>query len=175
VVKQAGGGIYVYSEPGRGSSFKIYLPRVSRADAVTRPVDGLAPREIEGGNETVLLVEDDDAVRRQVAEMLRTRGYHVLDVEGAERALELLRERPGMVDLLLTDIVLRGMNGPDLAQIVTRQSLARRVLFISGYAEAAVYEWVLAGGWPFLPKPFTPATLSRKVRDVLDAKVPPSA
>ncbi len=169
IVKQSGGHIAVYSEPGRGSTFKIFMPRVAQAAA--SPDVGPARPRTAGGHETVLIAEDDRAVREVVAETLAQRGYAVLRASDSQMALELARSAAGGVDLLLTDIVMPGMTGRELAQALAVEHPGLRVLYMSGYTDdAVVRHGVLEEGVPFLQKPFTTDALALKVREVLDRK-----
>ena len=167
VVKQSGGGIYVYSEPGRGTTFKIYLP----AAAAPASAGELAPEaEIEGGTETIMVVEDDDGVRELVRLMLEANGYEVLTAHDADEAARVCTERPCAVDLLLTDVMMPDVNGRVLAERLGALAPAMRILFMSGYSDEAVHRHgVLGDNAAFLEKPFTERTLARKVREVLDA------
>ena len=173
-VRQSGGSIYVYSEPGAGTTFKVYLPWVdARQEA---PEGEAAHEEVPGGTETVLVVEDDASVRELIVRALRRGGYTVLEAGGAEEALTLAGglERP--IHLLVTDVVMPSMNGPELAEGLrsTRPELA--VLYVSGYAEnAIVHHGILAEGVELLPKPFHPRDLAQRVRGILDAAAPPGA
>jgi PAS domain S-box-containing protein len=164
VVKQSGGGIYVYSEPGRGSTFKIYLPA---ATAALEPAEVVAA-PAERGSETVMVVEDDDGVRELVRLMLEANGYEVLAVGGADEAARVCSARG--VDLLLTDVVMPEVSGSVLAERLSLIAPAMRTLFMSGYSDEAVHrQGMLGDGAAFLEKPFTERTLARKVREVLDA------
>jgi PAS domain S-box-containing protein len=166
IVKQSGGDIWVYSERGRGTTFKVFLPRVE--DAATRTsTDGVAaPR---GGEETVLLVEDAEGVRDFAREILEGHGYRVLEAGDPVEALALAERHAGRIDLLATDVVMPKMSGRSLAERLMKRRPDVRVLYLSGYTEdAIVHHGVLDPGIPFLPKPFTPAALARKVREVLD-------
>jgi PAS domain S-box-containing protein len=164
VVKQSGGGIYVYSEPGRGSTFKIYLPAVT---AALEPAEVVAA-PAERGSETVMVVEDDDGVRELVRLMLEANGYEVLAVGGADEAARVCSARG--VDLLLTDVVMPEVSGSVLAERLSLIAPAMRTLFMSGYSDEAVHrQGMLGDGAAFLEKPFTERTLARKVREVLDA------
>jgi hypothetical protein len=168
VVKQSGGSIYVYSELGKGSTFKIYLPAAVAEDPVeaTTAPDGAEQR----GNETIMVVEDDASVRELVRLMLEARGYDVLAVDDAEEAARVCVERRGDVDLLLTDVVMPDVSGRDLAERLAGISPSMRILFMSGYSDEAVYRHgVISPNAAFIEKPFTERTLAGKVREVLDA------
>jgi FixJ family two-component response regulator len=165
VVKQSGGSIYVYSEEGRGTTFKIYLP----AAAGTADLAPLADPAAELGSETVMLVEDDESVRTLVQAMLETKGYEVLAAAGADEAERLCAARSGGVDLLLTDVVMPEVNGRVLAERLAALSPSMRILFMSGYSDEAVYRHgEISPNASFIEKPFTDRTLARKVREVLD-------
>ncbi len=167
IVQQSGGHIWAYSEPGRGTTFKIYLPRTDEAIETAEPV--AAPRPAAGGVETVLLAEDDPAVREVTAAMLAQRGYRVLRAPDGQAALEMARAHPGPIPLLVTDIVMPGMTGPELADALRRERAGLRTLFISGYTDdAVVRQGVLEAGMPYLQKPFTLDDLIRRVRGLLD-------
>jgi len=174
IVKQSGGDIWVYSEPGHGSAFKIYLPRV----AAQAPAAGKVRAALESaprGSETILLVEDDAAVRRLARLSLERSGYRVLDAENPKKALRVANEFGDPIDLLLSDVIMPESEGPPLFQRLVKVRPALRVLYISGYADdAIVRHGIVAEGMPFLQKPFTPQALSAKVRNVLDAPPPPS-
>jgi len=167
-VKQSGGFIWVYSEPGRGATFKIYLPRV---DA---PVESAAPpapvERPPRGSETVLLAEDEPAVRAIARQALERQGYTVLAAPSGADALALAAQHGATIHLLLTDVVMPGMSGRDLADRLTAQRPGIRVLYISGYTDnAIVRHGMLEPGLAYLQKPFRPDALVRKVREVLDA------
>lgn len=168
IVKQHGGHISVYSEFGEGTTFKIYLPRVSSAVAAPKPgsyADG-AP----GGREIVLLVDDEETVRGMAARVLRRKGYTVLEAENGGEAIRLAEQRDeGDIDLLLTDIVMPLMGGRELADRLRANRHITRVLYTSGYSDAAVvHHGQLEPDSYFIPKPFTPDSLARRVRQVLD-------
>jgi two-component system, cell cycle sensor histidine kinase and response regulator CckA len=170
IVKQSDGYIWCDSEPGSGTTFTVYLPRFEAAAPVaeSEPVEPLEA----GGTEIVLLAEDEQVVRRLVKEMLERLGYSVLVASNGAEALERLEEHEGRVDLLLTDVVMPGMSGRELAGVVRRRCPDARVLFMSGYAEDAVASHgVLQPGAQLLEKPFTATSLGAKVRAVLDAAV----
>jgi len=165
IVKQSGGSVWVYSELEHGTTFKIYLPIVE-GTAPVRAKETSAPR---GGTETVFLVEDDDAVRRLSERMLKTAGYHVVAARNGHEALEILEQHEGVVHLLVTDMIMPEMRGPDLAERVLKSHPEAKVLFLSGYTDPAFLEHpLLKQGAPFLQKPFAADTLVRKVSDVLN-------
>ncbi len=169
IVKQSGGHIWVYSEVGHGSTFKIYLPR---ADETTDAVVGGRPAEaLLRGTEIVLLAEDDDGVRLLAREALERSGYTVLEAGHPDAAYEIARDHREGIDLLLTDLVMPGMSGRALAARIKPLRPGLKVLFMSGYtADASVQHGILDGRVAFLQKPFTPGGLARRVREVLDAK-----
>jgi signal transduction histidine kinase/ActR/RegA family two-component response regulator len=167
IVKQSGGNIWVYSELGRGTAFKIYLPRERAVVEARRPIAqaSLRPR----GKETILLVEDDAAVRSVAQRILRSAGYTVLVAGNGAEALGVCRRHRGEIQLVLTDVVMPDMSGRDLVEllIATRPDVA--VLYASGYTDDAIlHHGVLEPGTDFLSKPFHAGVLTRKVREVLD-------
>jgi two-component system cell cycle sensor histidine kinase/response regulator CckA len=167
VVKQSGGYVWVYSEIGRGSSFKVYLPRAEgRAELGTAAALPVQPRRT---GETVLLVEDEPAVRLFARKTLDLAGYHVLVAPDGVEALRLAELHTGPIHLLLTDVVMPGMSGRMLAERLCQRRPAVKVLYTSGYTDdAIVRHGVLDASAAFLQKPFSPDTLERKIRDVLD-------
>ncbi len=171
IVKQSGGHIWVYSEPGRGTTFKIYLPRAE--DDGERPAPAASTAGPAGGSETVLLVEDEEGVRTLASRVLAAAGYTVLEARDAGEALAINRRHDGPVALLLTDLVMPGASGTDLAARLAAERPDLKVLYMSGYTgDATVRHQILQPHTAFLEKPFTPAALARKVRDVLDAPRP---
>jgi PAS domain S-box-containing protein len=167
IVQQSGGFLWVYSEPGRGTSFKIYLPRV---DAAPEGVAVAAGAPVGRGTETVLLAEDAAAVRAVAKQVLERQGYTVLEAPDGEVALHLAKRHSGPIHLLLTDVVMPGMSGRQLADQLAGARPDMRVLYASGYTDdSVVRHGVLEEGTPYLQKPFTPEGLARKVRDVLDS------
>jgi len=169
IVKRAGGFVHVESAPGHGTSFSIYLPQTERpATAPTAPPLRARP----GGHERVLIIEDADPVRALAATVLQRSGYEVLDVASGEAAERLFADDGFEVDLVLSDIVLKGMSGPQFAERLRARRPATRVLFMSGYADDTVLAFgAVDVNRSFLQKPFTPESLASKVRDVLDAPV----
>jgi PAS domain S-box-containing protein len=171
IVKQSDGFIYVYSEPGQGTTFKIYLPRVEAA--ADRPV-ALAPAT--GGTETVLLVEDEESLRELIGEILEANGYEVLVAEDPAKAIEAAERHQGVIHLLLTDVVMPGMNGRELALRVKERRPAIRVLYMSGYTEDTIaHRGVLETGALLISKPFTQDALTRKLREALGPRPPEQA
>jgi two-component system cell cycle sensor histidine kinase/response regulator CckA len=174
IVTQSGGNVWVSSEPGRGSSFKVYLPVSETPSTVKahKAVDEVAPV----GTETILVAEDEQALRVLTARLLINSGYSVITAASPEAALCLLEEHDRTIDLLLTDLVMPEMDGYELADRITGKFPGVRVLFMSGYADEAVTSGAI-GLAPFLEKPFSAGDLARKVREVLDAPVglPPRA
>jgi len=166
IVKQSGGSIWLYSEPGRGTTFKVYLP------SVDRPKDSLLPVEAPGilrGNETILLIEDDDQVRVVTGSILRSCGYQVIEARGAADALLSSETRFAPIDLLLTDVIMPELSGPELAKRLAPTRPEMKVLFMSGYTDASIVRHgMLSASMSFLAKPITVATLTVKVREVLD-------
>jgi signal transduction histidine kinase len=168
-LKQSGGHVTVYSERGRGTTFKLYLPRAPGASVPAAAELGTV--SVAGGTETVLLVEDEGAVRALAKHVLESHGYAVLDARDGEHALEVVAQHRGVIDLLMTDLVMPRIGGRELAQTLVRARPGLRVLFMSGYTdEAALRNGHLASGEAFLHKPFSPTTLARRVRALLDEK-----
>jgi CheY-like chemotaxis protein len=167
IVKQNEGYIWVYSEVGRGTTFKIYLPRVDEAVVTAPPT--MSAEVVTAGTETILLVEDEPPVRAMVRHVLESRGYRVLEARSSEEALVLTQTQKEPPHMLITDIVMPGMGGRELAEKLRPPYPAMKVLFMSGYTDdAVVCNGVLEPGSAFLQKPFTPDTLLRQVRAVLD-------
>jgi two-component system, cell cycle sensor histidine kinase and response regulator CckA len=171
IVKQSDGYVWAYSEQGRGTTFKIYLPRVdeSASPRERKAREPARPR----GNETILLVEDDEQVRDSTRKMLEFLGYRAIVADGGAQALELLDRHSGGLDLLVTDVVMPKLSGPKVVEELRRQRPGLKALYLSGYTdEGIVRHGVLQAGIPFLQKPFTLDALARKVREVLDTEVP---
>jgi len=173
IVKQSGGYIWVYSEQNRGTTFKVYLPRVDGAADVTE----IARKKsaVQKGTETILLVEDDEAVRELTESVLTSYGYKILVAQDPEHA-QKLSEMPGIeIQMVLTDVVMPSMIGHELVRRLTQRKPHLRVLYMSGYTDNVIASGgVLEPGLALLQKPFAPAMLAQKVREVLDAKAPVS-
>ncbi len=168
IVKQSGGYIWVYSEPGRGTTVRVYLPRVPGAAEPPLPAPELPA--LRGGHETVLLVEDAAPVRTLARRSLEACGYTVLDAADGPSAIELSARHAGAIAVLVTDVVMPGMSGRELAERLAPTRPEMKVLYTSGYTDdAMVRQGVLNAGVAFLQKPFVPDSLARKVRDVLDS------
>jgi CheY-like chemotaxis protein len=167
IVKQSGGSIEVYSEIGLGTTMKVYLPRVETPaeDMTGKP----KPVETLNGDETVLVVEDDEMVRGLTVRLLKKFGYTVLEARHGREALALAERHGGHIDLLMTDVVMPHGSGGELAERFREAHPTTRVLYVSGYTDdAIVHHGVNDVGQPFLQKPFTPQALGRKIRDVLE-------
>ena len=168
IVKQSGGHIWIYSEPGQGTAFKIYLPRV--ADGNVRVVNAPEETDIRGGKETILLVEDEVLVLDFAVRALRKRGYTVLEASNGQEALHQARQYIGHIDLVVTDVIMPQMSGKLMAEQFHLIRPETRILYASGYTDSSIVaHGVLEAGVAFLQKPYTFTTLTRKVRDVLDS------
>ena len=170
IVKQSGGYVWADSEPGQGTTFKIYLPQVAEEP---EPAAAAAPTGPVHGSETVLLVEDEEPVRALARKVLEAHGYTVLEARRGDDALGLASRHDGPIGLLLSDVIMPGMNGRELAQRLTSLRREMKVLYISGYTDnAIVSQGTLERGTALLQKPFSPEALTRKVREVLDGPLP---
>jgi PAS domain S-box-containing protein len=168
IVRQSGGHLWVYSEVGKGTTMKIYLPRVDAG--AERDEACSVPTELPQGRGTVLLTEDEEQVRQMIRIILEMGGYRVLEAPGGAEALALYEQHEGQIDLIMTDVVMPGMSGRELAQSLETLHPGIRVLYMSGYTDdAIVRHGLLDQEITFLQKPFTPEALMRKVREVLDA------
>jgi CheY-like chemotaxis protein len=166
IVQQSGGSVWVYSELGKGTTFKIYLPRV---DAAVEVAQLHASISTLGGSETILLVEDEAQVRVVARGILQRNGYSVLEAHNAGEAILLCERHSGVIQLLLSDVVMPQMSGPELAKRLAKTRPEMKVLCMSGYTDdSIVRHGVLGGEMAYLQKPITPQTLMRKVREVLD-------
>jgi len=171
IVKQSGGFIDVESAPGQGTTFRIFFPRIEGERADSDPMGRAAT--LPKGSETILLVEDEEPIRALIRMRLAAHGYTVLEAASAEEALDLSAQHAGPIELLLTDVVLRGDSGRVLADRLRAQRPGVKVLYMSGYTDDVIaHHGVLEPGLVFLQKPFTPAALARKVREALEG--PPS-
>jgi CheY-like chemotaxis protein len=170
IIKQTGGYIWVYSEVGKGTTFKIYLPRVAEpVERKDRPSGAWSAIVPPKGTETVLLVEDEESVRKLARKCLEEQGYTVLEAANSDQALRICNKYDKTIHLLMTDVIMPGLDGRQLARRVTTLRPEIRVLYVSGYTEnTIVHRGVLDAGIAFLQKPFRPLDLAVKVREVLD-------
>jgi two-component system cell cycle sensor histidine kinase/response regulator CckA len=169
IVKQNGGEIWVYTEPGQGTTFKIYLPRVQEPAEPWRTAQSRSA--LPHGSETVLVVEDEAAVAKMLREILSRLGYTVLEAADGQKALELCGAHAKAIHILLTDVVMPGMAGPDLARAVRILRPETRIIFMSGYTDNSVlHQELLDPDAEFLQKPFTPEEVAQRIRSVLDRR-----
>ncbi|HEV2444560.1 MAG TPA: ATP-binding protein, partial [Candidatus Sulfopaludibacter sp.] len=167
IVRQSGGSIEVYSETGHGTCVKVYLPRVDRVAAVESQS---AQKAAVRGSETILLVEDDEMVRRLVRETLEREGYKILEAQDSEDARRMAEQYEGAIPLMITDVVMPKVNGRDLARQLVRRRPEMKVLYMSGYTDGAIVNsGLLQKDVAFLQKPFTPSSLAEMVRLVLES------
>ena len=168
IVKQNQGYIWVYSEEGQGTTFKIYLPHTEETASPLTSAE--AGAEMPDGDETVLLVEDNVQVRELAQTVLEEQGYTVLGAEDGQEALQLAADHTGPIHLLLTDVIMPGMSGKTVTEQLSRTQPDLKILFMSGHSDETIaHHGVLDPDVAFLPKPFSPTVLARKVREVLDA------
>jgi len=165
IVQQSDGRIEVRTAPGAGTTFSISLPRIDAP--VASPAPEVASATLRG-SETVLVVEDHDDVRHMIIASLEACGYQVLEAPNGRAAIELTGQHPGTIDLLVTDVIMPGMTGKEMADALSLMRPEMKVLFISGYSgEVIAHRGVLDAGVAYLGKPFTPSVLAAKVREVL--------
>jgi len=170
IVKQSDGFVWCYSEPGQGTTFKIYLPRAGARSLPLEPAG--PPTELRGGSETILVVEDEDVVRALACRGLREQGYTVLEARHGREALDRVEEGRHVIDLVISDVVMPELNGRELGSRLTALQPELPVLYMSGYTgDDVIQRGLLEPGVPFQQKPFTPQGLARKVREMLDGRV----
>ncbi|MGQ9525847.1 MAG: response regulator, partial [Armatimonadota bacterium] len=178
IVRQSGGNIWVYSEVGKGTTFKVYLPAAAGNEKQYDHAETTEEVAVLTGNETVLIVEDEDTVRFLARQVLEAHGYTVLTAESGADALTVSDEHSGTIHLLLTDVVMPGLSGKELADELCRRRPGLQVLYMSGYTDnAIVHHGVLDAGIAYIQKPFAPMVLATKVRSILDRSMkqaPPS-
>jgi CheY-like chemotaxis protein len=171
IVKQSGGFIFVDSQPQRGTAFRAYFPRVDGREDAAAAQDALVLPRAEHGQETILLVEDESNLRRLARQYLETQGYKILEAEDGAAALQIVDGHQGKIDLLLTDVIMPGMNGRELATQISKLLPEVRVLYMSGYTENAVgHDGTLDAGINLMQKPFSLPALRERVREVLDSE-----
>jgi PAS domain S-box-containing protein len=169
IVKQHNGHIVVYSEPGVGTTFKVYLPKLQENVDETK-TDAEGSKEIKRGTETILVVEDEEAVRELICRILRKHGYTVISAESANECFQVIEHHKGTIDLLLTDVIMPGMNGKQLFDSITAEIPAMKVIFLSGYTyDVIAKHGMLTQGTYLITKPFTVSELMGKIRAVLDS------
>lgn len=167
IVKQHGGNIWVYSEEGCGTSFKVYFPVADTEKVIDEHIN--LSRSNSFGNETILVTEDDAMVRRLTCDVLEAHGYRVIAADSGDQALELARKTEGKIDLLLTDVIMPAMNGKDLYGRLSQEYQNLKVVYMSGYTgEIIAHHGILESGTHFIPKPFTLQELTQKIREALD-------
>ncbi|RME70023.1 MAG: response regulator, partial [Chloroflexi bacterium] len=170
VVKQNRGHIWVYSEPGQGTTFKLYVPRAEQPEAAAEEPAEFTPVQMPGGHETILLVEDNPEVRELVEHILRSQGYNLLQAEDGLNALLLARDYTGPIDLVITDVVMPNMSGPVMVSQLKQLKPGLKVLYMSGYTGNVLARHnVLEADTQFIGKPFSPVELTQKIRQVLDS------
>jgi len=168
IVKQSGGNIWVYSEVGQGTTFKIYLPR-EEEEPLEEVREKVVKEELPRGSETVLVVEDEEELRKLAVRFLQKQGYKVLEASQGDEALSIYGRHDEPIHLLVTDVVMPGMSGRELSERLTSLCREIKILYMSGHTNSAIlHHGVLEPGVNLLQKPFTPEALVRKVREVLD-------
>ncbi|HKS95047.1 MAG TPA: response regulator, partial [Terriglobia bacterium] len=169
IVKQSGGYIWAFSEPGKGATFKIYFPAVGEDLTVVRPQP--VHERKHSGSETILLVEDEDQVRTLLVKVLRNLGYHVIEAPYGDEALTTAKRYEKSIHLMLTDLAMPRMNGQELAHQLKHVHPETKVLLMTGYAGNKVGSTaILDGSTAFINKPFTPDALGQKIREILDSR-----
>ena len=167
IVRQHKGHVFVYSEQGMGTTFKVYFPATERSATKTKVLTPSSPPE---GNETLLIVDDDKSILNLIMDTLQPLGYNLIDATCAEEVLEFIERSDSKFDLLLTDMVMPGMNGRDLAKSVKEKYPETKVIFMSGYtSDMVANQGVLQAGEIFIQKPLSPMSLAGKIRQVLDS------
>jgi CheY-like chemotaxis protein len=170
IVEQSGGAISCHSEPGQGTTFKILLPAMAaQSDPGMQPAGDLSDAPM-GAAEVVLLVEDEDQVRKLASTILKGRGYVVLEAGDGREGLSVCEAHHGKIDLMLSDVVMPELGGRELAERVVAMRPGIKVLFMSGHTQDVILKEGIQAGTPFLQKPFAPAALAHKVREALDSK-----
>jgi CheY-like chemotaxis protein len=171
IVKQSGGSIWVYTEPGLGTTFKIYLPCVNPVLGITSPNDQV--EKVDKGSQTILIVEDDAALLQVTRRSLEEVGYAILTARSAAEAIRISESHPGFIHLMVTDVIMPGMSGDKLASYLSSLRPQMKVLYVSGYTDnTTVHHGVLEPGLAFLQKPFSPKILARKVGELLSSPLP---
>lgn len=166
IVKQSGGYIWVYSEKEKGTTIKVYFPRVD--ESIKPDTKSEVSAKFLNGTETLLVVEDEDMVREIITHTLNRYSYTLLVAKGPDEAFRLCKKYTGKINLLITDVIMQGMSGRDLAQQLSLRYPEMKILYISGYTDdIIIHHGILDRGINFMQKPFTPYTLARKVREVL--------
>jgi two-component system cell cycle sensor histidine kinase/response regulator CckA len=173
IVTHAHGNVWAYSEVGKGTTFKVYLPR---AEGRGEAADAARASASLRGTETILLLEDEEQVRRVALAILRRHGYHVLEASNATEAFRICEAHPERIDLLLSDVVMPQMSGPEVARRIARARPETKILCMSGYTdETVVRHGILEAGIAFIQKPLTPDSLLDKIREVLASPPPAQA
>jgi len=169
IVKQRGGDIWVYSEPGYGTTFKIYFPRVNEPQDIEEVKEKQVEEELLRGDETILVVEDNEEVRKVTARILKMQGYRILEASSEDDAFSICNQHDGPIHLMVTDVVMSKMHGPELAERLSSSYPEMKVICMSGHVENVIFHHGISEkGMEYLQKPFTVNELAKKVREVLD-------